>query len=165
MSSVRYVFPKLRLASQLREAGGLTVADAVESAQENLEVLRPQGLTALQAATNDAWECFQRFPKSFDDAVLQELYAISARAVGIGAICGAPAADTAFISLCALLDHLSTSRRWDPEPVAVHVQTLLLLAAGIRQQLDAAAINQILAGLQKVTGRYSGGGQPVAAAG
>ena len=154
MSSVRYVFPKLRLASQLREAGGLTVADAVVAAQENLEILRPQGLTALQAAVSDATECFKRFPATYDDAALQELYAISARAVGIGAICGAPAADTAFISLCALLDHLSTSRRWDPQPVSVHVQTLQLLAAGIRQKLDAQAINQILAGLQKVTGRY-----------
>ncbi|HEY1750711.1 MAG TPA: hypothetical protein VGG29_05580 [Caulobacteraceae bacterium] len=164
MSSVRFVFPKLRLAAQLKEAGGLTVADAVEAAHDNLGVLKPQGLTALQAATQEAMECFGRFPQSFSAEALQELYGISARAVGIGAICDAPAADTAFISLCALLDHLSNAQLWDLQPIAVHVQTLQLLAVGVREQLDPISLNQILAGLQKVTGRYSAASKAALAA-
>jgi hypothetical protein len=164
MSSVRFVFPKLRLAAQLKEAGGLAVADAVEAAEENLGVLRPQGLTALQAATQDAMACFQRFPPTFSAEALQELYGISARAVGIGSICEAPAADTAFISLCALLDHLSNAQMWDLEPIAVHVQTLQLLAVGIREKLDSVSLNQIIAGLQKVTSRYSAASKAALAA-
>ncbi len=152
--SVRYEFPKFKLTQQLREPGGLAVADAMQAAEANLEELRPECSTELQAAAAAALACFRAFPASYDGPSLQQLYAISARAVGIGAVCGAPAADAAFVSLCNLLDHLSVIQRWDLEAIAVHVQTLQLLAARVRDQLDAPAIEQVLAGLEKVTRRY-----------
>jgi len=154
MSSVRYEFPKYKLTQQLREPGGKAVAEAVEAASANLEELRPDCEDELQRAVAAALECFQAFPAGFDPAALQQLYAISARAVGIGAVCGAPAADATFVSLCNLLDHLGVIKRWDLEAIAVHVQTLQLLAARVRDHLDAPAIEQVLAGLEKVTGRY-----------
>jgi hypothetical protein len=156
MSSVRYEFPKFKLAQQLRQAeGGIAVSDAIDAAQANLAELQPDCITELQNAAAASLACFKTFPAQFDSDSLQKLYAISARAVGIGAVCGAPAADTAFISLCNLLDHLTVIRRWDLEAIVVHVQTLQLLAAGVRDKLEDAAIEQILAGLQKVTRRYS----------
>jgi hypothetical protein len=154
MSSVRYEFPKFKLTQQLREPGGLAVAEAVEAAESNLDELRPECADELQAATAAALACFQGFPASFDATSLQQLYAIAARAVGIGAVCGAPAADATFVSLCNLLDHLSVIKRWDLDAIAVHVQTLVLLAARVRDKLDAPAIEQVLAGLEKVTRRY-----------
>jgi hypothetical protein len=154
MSSVRYEFPKFKLTQQLREPGGLAVAEAVETADANLEELRPDCADELQKAITAALTCFQTFPAAFDAAALQRLYAISARAVGIGRICGAPAADATLVSLCNLLDHLSIIQRWDLEAIAVHVQTLQLLAARLREGLDAPAIEQVLAGLEKVTRRY-----------
>ncbi len=154
MSSVRYEFPKYKLTSQLRETGGLAVAEAVEAAAANLEELRPDCGAELQSAAAAALACFQTFPANFDAAALEQLYAISARAVGIGAVCGAPAADATFVSLCNLLDHLGVIRRWDLEAIAVHVQTLQLLAARVRDKLGAPAIEQVLAGLEKVTRRY-----------
>ena len=154
MSSVRYEFPKFKLTQQLREPGGLAVAEAVETADANLEELRPDCADELQKAAAAALGCFQTFPAAFDPAALEQLYAISARAVGIGRICGAPAADAAFVSLCNLLDHLGVIQRWDLEAIAVHVQTLQLLAARLREGLDAPAIEQVLAGLEKVTRRY-----------
>jgi hypothetical protein len=154
MSSVRYEFPKFKLTQQLREPGGLAVAEAVEAAESNLEELRPECAGELQAAAGAALACFQGFPASFDAPSLQQLYAIAARAVGIGAVCGAPAADATFVSLCNLLDHLTVIKRWDLEAIAVHVQTLVLLAARVRDKLDAPAIEQVLAGLEKVTRRY-----------
>lgn len=154
MSSVRYEFPKYKLTRQLREPGGLAVAEAIEAAEGNLEELRPDCASELQAAAAAALTCFQAFPAGYDGASLQQLYAISARAVGIGAVCGAPAADATFVSLCNLLDHLTVIKRWDLEAIAVHVQTLQLLAARVRDQLDAPAIEQVLAGLEKVTRRY-----------
>ena len=153
MSSVRYEFPKFKLTQQLREAGGLAVAEAVAAAQGNLAELEPDCVSELQRATAAAFAAFQSFPATFDATALQELYAISARAVGIGAVCGAPAADTAFISLCNLLDHLTVIRRWDLDAVAVHVQTLQLLAANVGA-LTPPAVDQILAGLEKVARRY-----------
>lgn len=154
MSSVRYEFPKHKLTQQLREPGGLAVSDAVDGASANLEELRPECADELQSAVAAAYACFQGFPAAFDPAALQQLYAISARAVGIGAVCGAPAADAAFVSLCNLLDHLSVIQRMDLEAIAVHVQTLQLLAARVRDDLAAPAIEQVLAGLEKVTRRY-----------
>jgi hypothetical protein len=153
--SVTITYPKLRLATQLRQAGGLAVADAVQAANANLEDIREDCLSELQAAAGAAKACFQRFPDSFEAASLQELYAIAARAIGIGAVCGAPGADGALVSLCDLLDRLTTSGCWDREAVAVHVQTLQLLASDSGQDLDAAAVAHMLAGLQKVSGRYA----------
>ena len=155
MSRVRYEFPKFKLTQQLRQPGGVAVAEAMEAAEANLEELRPDCASELQAATAAALACFQTFPRSFEAAALQRLYAISARAVGLGAVCGAPAADATFVSLCNLLDHLTVIQRWDLEAIAVHVQTLQLLAARLRDDLDAPAIEQVLAGLEKVTRRYS----------
>ena len=42
MSSVRYEFPKYKLTQQVREPGGVAVAEAVEAAGANLEQLRPE---------------------------------------------------------------------------------------------------------------------------
>ena len=153
MSSVRYEFPKFKLTQQLREPGGPAVSEAVEAAQAGLAELQPECMNELQSATAAALASFQRFPSAFDAVALQDLYAISARAVGIGAVCNAPAADTTFISLCNLLDHLTVIRRWDLEAIAVHVQTLQLLSANIGA-LTPPALDQILAGLEKVAGRY-----------
>ena len=154
MSSVRYEFPKYKLTQQLREPGGVAVAEAVEAAGANLEQLRPECAAELQQAIAAALACFQTFPGAFDAAALQRLYAISARAVGIGGVCGAPAADATFVSLCNLLDHLGVIQRWDLEAVAAHVQTLQLLAARLRDNQAAPAIEQVLTGLEKVTRRY-----------
>jgi len=154
MSSVRYEFPKFKLTQQLKEPGGLSVADALDSAEANLDELRPECMTELQTAAGAALTCFQGFPAEFSAEALQQLYAISARAVGIGVVCKVPAADTAFVSLCNLLDHLEVIKRWDREAIAVHVQTLHLLASSAGAKLDEAGMERVLAGLQKVTRRY-----------
>lgn len=153
--SVTITYPKLKLATQLREAGGLTVADAVQAAKANLEDIRERCLSELQAAASAATAAYQRLPAAFDAAPLQALYSIAAHAVGVGAVCGAPGADAALVSLCDLLDRLSTSGRWDLQAIAVHVQTLQLLASDPGQELDEDAVRHLLAGLQKVSDRYA----------
>jgi hypothetical protein len=155
VSSVRYVIPKNKLGAQLRIPGGLPVAEALEAAHANLAELRPQCLMALQALTRDAQACFQRFPAAFSPEALKALYAIAARGVGTGSVCGAPAVDATLISLCDLLDHLRATERWDREAVSVHVQTLNLLVLGAGHEMDEAAANAILAGLKKVSARYA----------
>jgi hypothetical protein len=160
--SVIITYPKLRLAQQLKEsAGSTTVAEAVASANNNLENIRENCLAELQAAASAAAAAFQSFPAAFDAAPLRDLYGIASRAVGIGAVCGAPGADAALASLCDLLDRLSTSGRWDLQAIAVHVQTLQLLSSDAGQGLDEASVKHVLAGLQKVSGRYA---PPAAAA-
>jgi hypothetical protein len=155
MSSVRFVFPKLKLTGQLKAAGGLPVVEALEAAHANLEAIRPECLSALQALTEEAVACLQRFPNTFSLEALKALYAIASRGVGTGVVSGAPAADTALVSLCDLLDHLRATGRWDREAVAVHVQTLQLLVHGAGQNMDTATADAILSGLKKVSALYA----------
>ena len=162
--SVTITYPKLKLAAQLREvSGSKAIVDAMQDANANLEDIREDCLTELQAAAAAAMAAFQRFPAQFDAAPMADLYGIAARAIGVGAVCGAPGADAALTSLCDLLDRLSTSHRWDLNAIGVHVQTLQLLASDSGQDLDAVAVQHLLAGLQKVSGRYAA--PPAAAAG
>jgi hypothetical protein len=156
MSSVQIEYPKLRLATQLKEAGGMTVADAVEEAQSGLEELRPECKTELQRSVRAAEDLLAKFPPAFAPEPLQELYVVASRAVGLGAICQSPASDAALVSLCDLLDRLATSRRWDPPAITVHVQTLQLLAFNIGGVNDPKMTSKVLAGLKKVSDRYAG---------
>jgi hypothetical protein len=155
MSSVRFVFPKIKLSEQLRVPGGLPVVEALEGADANLATLQPECLDELKALTEAAMACFARFPKTFAPEPLKELYAIVVRGVGIGAISGAPAADTTLISLCDLLDHLGATSRWDQEAVAVHVHTLQLLVSQAGKGMTPEAETAILSGLKKVSQRYA----------
>jgi len=158
--SVTITYPKMKLAAQLREAGGQTVADSLAAADTNLEALRPTCLDELRSAVAAAAAAFQRLPDAFDAEALKELYGIAARAVGIGVVSGAPGADVALVSLCDLLDRLANSGRRDREAIGVHVQTLQLLAWQ-GDVLDAAATQRLLDGLRKVSARYA---EPAAAA-
>jgi len=162
--SVSITYPKLKLAAQLREAGGQSVADSLEAADANLEALRPTALDELRTAVAAAAAAFQRLPDGFDAEALQGLYAIAARAVGIGAVSGAPGADAALVSLCDLLDRLANKTRWDREAIGVHVRTLQLLAWQ-GDVLDEAATQHVLDGLRKVSARYADPPAVAAAAG
>lgn len=155
MSNVRYVFPKPRLTDQLRVPGGVAVAEALEAAEANLAQLRPQCLEELESLTAEAEACFERLPSTFSGEVLLELYAIAARGVGAGSVCGQPAADAALISLCDLLDHLRRSERLDREAVGVHVMTLRLLVRGVSQPLPAGGAERLVSDLKKVSARFA----------
>ncbi len=155
MTNVQFTFPKLKLTSQLRQPGGPAVAEALQAAKANLDAIAPECLSELAKVTNEAIACFQGFPETFSREALDALYAIAARAIGVGEVCGAPTADVAFISLCDLIDHFTTSGRWDLEAIAVHVQTLQLLVLRAGQETDAATTKKILVGLRKVSARYA----------
>jgi len=152
--SVTISYPKLKLAAQLREAGGQTIAASIAAVNSNLETLRPACLDELRAAVAAAADAFQRMPDAFDGEALQGLYGIAARAVGIGAVSGAPGADAALVSLCDLLDRLANAGRWDREAIEVHIRTLQLLAAQ-GEALGAAATQRLLDGLRQVSDRYA----------
>jgi len=152
--SVTISYPKLKLAAQLREAGGQTVADSLAAADANLEALRPACLDELRGVVAMLAAASQRLADTFDAEALQELYGIAARAVGVGAVSGAPGADVALVSLCDLLDRLANAGRWDREAIEVHIRTLQLLAAQ-GEALGAAATQRLLDGLRQVSDRYA----------
>lgn len=154
MSTVRFMFPKVRLAELIRQPGGLTVADALERAQENLEEIRPTCLAEMLALLELAEQTFERLGEAFDEAGISEVYGVAVRGIGAGVVCGVPATDEALTSLCDLLDHLKTSRRFDREAVAVHVRAWRLL---MNEGLPPAGQTAVLDGLRKVSARYATG--------
>lgn len=164
MSSVQYIFPKYKLTAQLKEPGGVAVADALAAVEANLAELGPPCLTELQAATAEALAAYRKFPKQYDREALDELYAIAARAVGLGAVCGVPSADTAFASLCDVVDHFGGAERWDLAAIAVHISTLQLFVFADGPKMDTAAAERLLAELKKVSARYAPPPAPKAAA-
>jgi hypothetical protein len=155
MSSVRIVFPKLKLTSQLRAPGGPSVAEAMQAAAANLLELRPECLEELQRLIAEAEDCFGRCPDAFDVGPMRDLYAVASRGVGVGTVGGFAAVDTALVSLCDLLDHLMATERWDRNAVAVHIRALRLLVGDGGRELDPVAETAVLDGLKKVSGRFA----------
>jgi|KBSMisStaDraftv2_1062788.scaffolds.fasta_scaffold2133225_1 hypothetical protein len=150
--SIRIVVPKLRLAQLLRMPGGLPVVDAVANAERNLATLRPTCEAELLALLELCEQSFATLGEEFDDAGLEKIYAIAVRGIGGGRICGAPAVDTALISLCDLIDHLRSTARYDRKAVGVHVSSWRLLMGAGLPEAGAAAV---LDGLQRVSLRYA----------
>ncbi len=156
MSGVRFEFPKLRLATQLAEAGGITVAAAVKAANANLEQIKPECLTELQRAANEILTVVNGLPPEFAAEPLQALYSVASRSVGLGAVCDAPGADVALVSLCDLLDRLVAAERLNRPAIGVHVQTLQLLAFNIGGANNEHMTAKVLAGLKQVSDRHTG---------
>lgn len=152
MSAVRFVFPKVRLAEILKTPGGLTVADALERAQANLDTLKPTCVAELTALLEFAEAAMDRLDESPDDAGLADLYTIAVRGIGAGAVCSLPAVDEALTSLCDLIDHLRTNGAYDRAALAVHVQSWRLL---MNPELPIAAARPMLDGLRKVSARHA----------
>lgn len=152
MSSVRFVFPKPRLAALLRMPGGLPVAEALERAQANLEELKPSCVAELMALLELSEARLDVMGQETDDPGMADLYAVAVRGIGGGAVCGAPAVDNALTSFCDLLDHLRTQHRYDREAIAVHVRAWRLLMVA---NLPATAAETVLDGLRKVSARYA----------
>lgn len=152
MSSVRFVFPKVRLAEILRTPGGLPVAEALERAQANLSHIRPTCVAELAGLLELAEATFERMGEDYEEAAVSELYALAVRGIGGGGVCGTPAVDQALTSLCDLLDHLKNAQQFDRESVAVHLQSWRLL---LNTELPEAGAASILDGLRKVSARYA----------
>ncbi|HEY8573644.1 hypothetical protein [Phenylobacterium sp.] len=150
--SVRFVFPKPKLAKLLQQPGGLPVAEALERAQNNLEAIKPTCLAELQALLELTEARFEAMGGEFEEAPLAELYAIAVRGIGGGEVCGTPGVDQALTSLCDLLDNLRTSQRYDRAAIGVHVQAWRLLLAP-ENSLEASRV--VVEGLRKVSARYA----------
>jgi len=152
MSSVRFVFPKPRLAQLLRMPGGLPVPEALERAEQNLATIRPTCVAELETLLALADARFLDLAPGPDDAGMSDLYAIAVRGIGGGQVCGLPGVDTTLTSLCDLLDHLRSNGRYDRAAIGVHLRSWrLLMTTGLPAEGSAA----ILDGLRQVSERYA----------
>lgn len=152
MTNVRFVFPKPRLNELLRAPGGVPVAEALARCEENLETIRPSCMAEMLALLELAEARIAAMGQAFDDAALNDLYAVVVQGIGAGKVCGVATVDDALVSLCDLLDFLRTQGRYDREAIAVHVRAWRLLSA---PELPEAAAREVLAGLMKVSGKFA----------
>lgn len=153
MSTVRFVFPKPRLAALLRLPGGLPVAEALERAQRSLEEIKPTCIAELQALLELSEARFEAMGDTPDPESVVELYAVAVRGIGGGEVCGAPAVDQVLTSLCDLLDALRNQGRFERDAIGVHLSAWRLL---IGDALPPEGADAILEGLAKVSARYVG---------
>jgi hypothetical protein len=150
-------FPKTRLAELAARAGGLTRDDAVDAALSSLESMRP-GADAEIRASIAAMEdiVFSRGAGELDAEKMKAVLRHADQVVTLaGTFCYA-ALDTAAKSLCDVADGLLRTSTFRREPVAVHVQTMHLLAPG-GMQLSAEHTETMLGELAKVADHFSFG--------
>lgn len=156
MSSVRFVFPKLKLDQMIRASGGRAVADLLVQANANLDTLKPTCRDELLTLLGEAEQGFGGRGAEACDQDLASLYAIAARGIGAGAVCGAPDVDDALGSFCDLINALQSTGRRDTTPLGVHLHAWRLL---MNPDLSRPAAAAIVEGLRKVSAHYA---QPVA---
>jgi hypothetical protein len=151
-------FPKTRLAELAARAGGMTRDDAVDAALSSLESMRPSADAEIRASIA-ALEgiVFSRSAGDLLDA--EKLSAVLKYADQVVTLAGTfcyPALDTAAKSLCDVADGLLRSETYRREPIAVHVQTMHLLAPGV-MSLSQEHTETMLGELAKVANHFNFG--------
>jgi hypothetical protein len=149
-------FPKTRLAELVARAGGVLRDDALDGALKTLETMREQADGQIRAAIA-AMEDIVFAPSTGNALDDEQLLAILRHADQVvtlsGTFCYA-ALDAAAKSLCDISDGLLRAGMHDRQPVAVHVQTLHLLAPG-NMTLAPEHAEKMLSELAKVNAHFN----------
>src|SRR3569832_334119 len=149
-------FPKTRLAELAARAGGILRDDALDGASKSLEGMREQADTQIRSAIKAMEDIvFSRAAgEALDD---EQMLAILRHADQIVTLAGTfcyGTLDTAAKSLCDVTDGLIRAGLHNRQPVAVHVQTMHLLAPGV-MKLSAEHAEKMLGELAKVNAHFN----------
>lgn len=151
-------FPKTRLAELAARAGGLTRDDAIDGAMQSLDSLRGQSDAEIGNSIA-AMEAIVFAPGAAGALAESQIVAVQCRAdqvVTLAGTFGHAALDAAARSLCDIADGLLRAGLRDRQPIAVHVQTLRLMAPGATT-LSAQHSATMLGELSKVTEHFKFG--------
>lgn len=149
-------FPKTRLAELAARSGGILRDDALEGAMKTLEGMREKADTQIRAAVA-AMEDIVFGAASGDTLDNEQILSILRHAdqiVTLAGTFGYTTLDSASKSLCDVADGLLRAGMHDRQPVAVHVQTLHLLAPG-KMVLSPEHAEKMLAELSKVSAHFN----------
>ncbi|MEI9989665.1 MAG: hypothetical protein WDM86_06470 [Rhizomicrobium sp.] len=149
-------FPTIRLAELAARPGGLLRDDAVDAAARSLESMRAEADGAIRAAIAAMEEIAFDAGRGLDAERISAVLKHADQVVTLAGMFGYAALDTAARSLCDLADGLLRAGLHDRAPIAVHVQTMHLLAPGT-MALSAGHTTQMLAELAKVTDHFKFG--------
>ncbi|USQ95513.1 chemotaxis protein CheE [Caulobacter sp. RL271] len=148
--TVRKFRPPNRLASMIKDRGGLLAQDAIAAAEAGVETLRESSMAALDEALA---EIDSRFGKSAPDRATQsfeDLYLLASRIIDVSAFVADSGVDKAAMSLCGLADSCAEVGAWRWDAVDVHVKALKLLRA-MGAELPVEQRDAMLQGLYQVS--------------
>lgn len=151
-------FPKTRLAELAARSGGQTRDDAIDGAMKTLDSMRGESDAEIGKAIAAMEQIvFARNASGMlDDAQMLAVQCHADQVVTLAGTFGYAALDAAARSLCDIADGFLRSGLHDLKPIAVHVQTMHLLAPGA-MALSAEHSELVLGELAKVTGHFNFG--------
>lgn len=148
--TVRKFRPPNRLASMIKDRGGLLAKDAIAAAEAGVETLRESSMAALDEALG---EIEGRFGKDAPDRASQafdDLYLLASRIIDVSAFVSDAGLDKAAMSLCGLADSCAEAGAWRWDAVDVHINALKLLRA-VGAELPVEQRDAMLQGLYQVS--------------
>ena len=137
-----------RLAKTVVARGGMSKAEAMQSAQAAVEQVREPTIVAIDENLREIYALGDQLKGGSDEEALQRMYVCANRVVAMGGVFGLGELGQAAYSLCELVSRFQTLERFQWQMIRVHLDGLRLL----RNPGDhAAAIRQeVLAGLRQV---------------
>jgi len=149
-------FPKTRLSELAARAGGVLRDDALDGAMKTLEGMRDKADVQIRGAIAALEEIV--FGRASGDTLNDEkMLAILRHAdqiVTLSGTFGYTSLDAASRSLCDVADGMLRAGMHDRQPIAVHVQTMHLLAPG-NMKLSGEHAEKMLGELAKVTAHFN----------
>ena len=132
-----------RLAQLVNRPGGLTVDEAVSSAEQSIVGLRDRGLATI-ADTFRAMQAIAGEQTSFDEQRCRRLYQMSNSLVGVAGVFGKGGLGEVALSLCTLLEFALLTRHWDGDAIRLHLDSLRLLSCNDVSEVEVTTINAAL---------------------
>ncbi|NQE63534.1 chemotaxis protein CheE [Caulobacter sp. RHG1] len=148
--TVRKFRPPNRLASLIKDKGGILAQDAIAAAEVGVESLRESSMAALDESLA---EIERRFGKSAADRAAEPfevLYHLASKVIDVSLFVTDAGIDKAAMSLCGLADSCAEAGAWRWDAVDVHLNALKLLRA-VGAELPAAQRDAMLQGLYQVS--------------
>jgi hypothetical protein len=155
-SKKKVFVPKMRLAELVARAGGVHRDIALEGAAESIEGMREQADTEIRKAIT-AIEGIVFAKNASDTLTDDEMLGVLRHGDHVVTLAGTfayTALDAAARSMCDVADGLLRAGMNTRQPVAVHVQTMHLLAPG-NMKLSAEHAEKMLSELAKVTAFFN----------
>ena len=149
-------FAKTRLSELAARSGGLTRDDAVEGALKSLESMRDASDAEIRKSIAAMADIVFALGIAFDEDRLLAVQCLADQIVTLAGTFGYAALDSAARSLCDIADGLLRTGRHDRQPIAVHVQTLRLMAPGV-MALSEEHCERLLGELARVAEHFAFG--------
>lgn len=140
-----------RLSRLVHQPGGVTMDEAVQAADANLETIREKVVAEIEAIVERMQAVGTILRTGPDERALEELYTLANSVVGMAGVFGMAALGQVSYSLCDLVDRMRTRKKWDGAAMQVHMDSLRLVRSGT--QGDGDGHRAVIAALRQVVER------------